>query len=141
MGYSEVLRNCQNAISVKAPNTSADEPAARPSSPSVRFTALDAPTMSRKIQSVNMPWLTGNSMVPITEMLRDIPAQFGPSHANATAMSACPPNFVVLFSPRLRRRRSLIRSSAKPTSDIATKVASSRIPVAVQVGRPTCAMT
>ena len=47
MGYSELLRNCQNAISVKAPNTSADEPAASPSSPSVKFTALLEPTITR----------------------------------------------------------------------------------------------
>ena len=38
---AHVWRNCQNAMNTKAASTRIDEPAARPSSPSVRFTAFD----------------------------------------------------------------------------------------------------
>ena len=37
----QLLRNWRNVISVYAPNTIAQAPAASPSSPSVRFTAFD----------------------------------------------------------------------------------------------------
>ena len=37
----QVWRNCQNAMNTYAANTRIEDPAARPSSPSVRFTAFE----------------------------------------------------------------------------------------------------
>ena len=49
----QARRYCQNVMTVYAPSTSVIDPAARPSSPSVRLTELDHAITSKQTKSTN----------------------------------------------------------------------------------------
>src|ERR1700685_472924 len=80
------------------------DPAARPSTPSVMFTALDAPTMTTTANTIQP---TGPRLTPITSMrvndnAVEVWAQYTASTAKTSAQATCAPDLPRLFSPRLR---------------------------------------
>src|SRR4051794_34345454 len=96
------------------------EPPARPSRPSVRFTALVAP---RSSSTAHTPHRTGDRWMPVvpTRVKERSVLTFTFSvaiHANATPTSKRPANFVRLLSPRLRALLTLITSSMRPTTPL-----------------------
>ena len=94
------------------------EPEARPSSPSVRFTALAVPTMITTAHTIQPTW--PRSMPSEFHRVNDrwvfTPAQCSASRAKRDARSTTwAASLARLLSPRLRRWRTLIQSSTNPT--------------------------
>ncbi len=106
------------------------DPAASPSRPSVRFTALVVPMMSRTVTTAQPTLPTGmpgwskrvKPIVVCTTVSCNRPM------AKAMATTSRPSTLVRLVSPRLRSRDTLIQSSARPTSPAPTINASSSRP-------------
>src|SRR2546429_284893 len=96
-------------MTTNAENDSDAEPAARPSRPSVRFTALDAPTI---MATANTPHPHGpRSMCVDVERVKPkwvlAWTQLTASHANPTATISWPAILPRLLRPRLRCRETL----------------------------------
>ena len=80
-------------------------PAARPSTPSVMFTALDEPTITTtaKITHTTSPRSTPMASDRVNESAVDAWAQCTASSAKTIAHTSCAADFPRLLSPRLRR--------------------------------------
>src|SRR6202035_311562 len=93
-----------------------DDPAARPSSPSVRLTAfaLATTTNEAKITHTAGPTCHPGRLYLVKEIAVVAPAHFHAASAKPTATRTCAANFVRLLRPRLRALRTPMRSSAKP---------------------------
>ncbi len=101
------LRNCQNATRTYAPNTSAEVPAARPSRPSVRLTALETPDSRTNIHTTNTTTPTSTDHSPVSDTSRSMPASVGPATATTRAIRPWPTNFADAEMPPECRLRSL----------------------------------
>ena len=115
------------------PSSSATAPEARPSRPSVRFTALvhAAMTMNTNTRNTIMPSQAGPGARFHVVMSRAkdrfvepgvMPEASGNCSSSTPKISAAaswPTSFAVLFSPRLRPLYSLMKSSAKPSAPMA----------------------
>ena len=108
MTASQVWRNCQKAMKTYPESTRIEEPEARPSSPSVRFTAFDAAESIRNAQTTNT---TRPSFSPVSRMNErsvDVPATFTVRTAKPMATNAWPATFAAFDSPSDRRRETLM---------------------------------
>src|SRR4051812_21779471 len=107
-----------------ADRANVDEPAASPSRPSARLTALDVPTISRIAQMTHSH--VGIGLV-ISEFQRvNERFVFTCAYRRATkqkrpADASCPTTLARLLSPRLRSLRTLIQSSTSPVIPAPTK--------------------
>ena len=70
--YTAGWRNCQNAMTVNAKNTSVAAPAARPSMPSVMFTAFDDPMMMKIAHTAHSQVPRSRSMSRVNEKFVDV---------------------------------------------------------------------
>ena len=91
-----------------------DAPAARPSRPSVRFTALAEATMTTVAQTTHKPVPMWNPIESyrVNDSVVVAWAQYTASNENSTPRPIWAPNLARLLRPRLRRWRTLIQSSA-----------------------------
>jgi hypothetical protein len=106
------------------------DPAASPSRPSVRFTALAVAAMITVAHTTQSPvprWMPSESK-RVKERLVEMWAQYTDSRANPRPRAIWAPNLARLFKPRLRRWRTLIQSSANPINDAPSTVNNTRIP-------------
>ena len=105
-----------------AASTRMAAPVASPSSPSVRFTALEAPaTMAttrttKKMGPIEMPKSARNDRC-VEAGVRSYPSgKCRASTANTAPTTTCPVSLAPLRRPRLRCLYSLMKSSANPTA-------------------------
>src|SRR5438309_509031 len=124
--YSPMWRNSQNPTKTKAANAKTDEPAARPSSPSVRFTALAAPTTIRTAHTMYTMFGSDTSVGRANDRWVLTFAQYTAKTAKAMATTNWRTNLARGFSPKLRCRVTLIQSSISPTAPIPTIANSTR---------------
>src|SRR5271170_5631733 len=127
-------RNCQYPMMASTPKQNVEEPAARPSRPSVKLTALDVPTMTKTastIHPVAVRFQPGNEN-RVNERFAEVCTQLIAKTAKTTAITSCPTNLARLFSPRFRSLRIARKSSVKPSSDDATVTSTARIPERVK---------
>ena len=124
----QVAQSCGTArtrSTRSVPSTIADEPVASPSRPSVRFTAFDQAATTRK-QKTTKPTVPNDEHRDVADerqagptpgvrpsALREATA---PGRRRPTPTSSWPTSFAVLFRPRLRCLRILMKSSRKPTT-------------------------
>ena len=114
-------------------------PAAKPSRPSVRFTALHMPTSrmfmnSRYSQGMAMPSPTGTTVVRMPKSsvttkgistVGCMPSQFTATSTNAVAMATCPTIFAFGVRPSERSFTTFDASSTRPSRPVSTVAASS----------------
>ncbi len=100
----QVCRNCQNAMNTYPASTRIEDPAASPSSPSVRFTACEEDVSTTNTQTEKKT--PRSSAVGRTkERLVDVPVSpenATTSSANSTDTRAVPMNFCAFDRPRER---------------------------------------
>ena len=100
-----MCRNCQNAMNTYPARTRIAEPAASPSSPSVRFTACDEDVRMTKTQTEKRKTPRSRAVGRTKERLVDVPVS--PENAttskeNSTDTTAVPMNFCAFDRPRDR---------------------------------------
>jgi hypothetical protein len=109
-------------------------PPASPSSPSVKFTAFDQALTTTTTNSTNSAGVSVTVAISRTYDSSELPGvspsalrNCSTNMPNSTAAVIWPTVLAVLFRPRLRDRRILIRSSTNPTvpSDVASPSTSS----------------
>ena len=89
-----------------APNTIAAEPAARPSMPSVRFTAFENPYTKNTATANHTTPAMWRSTERVNDRSVETFTQFSASSAKPVATMGCPPVLPRLRRPRLRPRRT-----------------------------------
>ncbi len=120
---------CQTPTITYAPKTNSEAPVASPSSPSVRFTALDHAVMRKFAQTTNRTSPTAtpaNARSTLVSRMNEIRIEAGvrkcrlgncrAAMANVMPTRPCPTIFASGDSPRLRCREILMKSSRNPTS-------------------------
>ena len=100
----------------KAPPAMMTGPIASPSSPSVRFTAFDAPTTTSSAKGIQTQ--PRSISQPLKKGIARTGSQFAGGCQNTICSSrsvsaTCAPSFTRIDSPR--RRRSFVRSSQTPS--------------------------
>src|SRR5271170_5449830 len=90
----------------------ADDPAASPSSPSVRLTALDVPTRTKVANATqpHCPSCHPGESDRVNERVVAVCAQCTASSATSTETAIWAPDLARLLRPRLRLWRTLIQS-------------------------------
>src|ERR1700677_54856 len=116
------------------PKQNVDDPAANPSSPSVKFTALDVPTMMKTASTIHPPAVRFHpgKEYRVKERSAEVCTQLMAKTAKTTAITSCPTNLPRLFSPKFRSLRMATKSSAKPNSADATMTSTAKMPERVK---------
>ena len=86
------------------------EPAASPSTPSVMFTALEVPTMTRTAKTTHPTWpeVDAEASARVNDSAVEVWAQCTASSAKTSAHTSWAADLARLLSPRLRRWRTLM---------------------------------
>ena len=94
------------------------EPAARPSRPSVRLTALEVPTRTNTAKTTQPTWprCQPGELALVNDSDVDVWAQCTANSAKKAATATWAASFARLLRPRLRLLRTLSQSSRKPTT-------------------------
>ena len=108
MSYIRGLRNAQYAITVNAKNPNSAEPAARPSKPSVTFTALVVLHTMKAVQTIKIgPEISQPGLVArVNEIVSTTPVVLDNSHSNNNVMPKVIQPFFFQKIPRLCWRRT-----------------------------------
>ncbi|CAB4824789.1 unannotated protein [freshwater metagenome] len=108
-------------------------PDARPSSPSVKFTAFEKAAMMNTAHTThaNLPRSRPNESQRVNDTVVCTLVAVTIKMPNPPATPSNPNSLARLLSPRLRSRMTLIQSSSNPTSALPMIAAITKIPVRV----------